>query len=57
MTNRTSANPIYFDVFNADATLAAEGNPFIVVRGYDFDVEGFPTAKSLNRPSNERLFD
>ena len=33
-----------------------EGNPFIVVRGYNFDVDDFFKAKSLNRPENERLF-
>ena len=30
MANRLKSNPIYFDDFSADATLAEFGNPFIV---------------------------
>jgi hypothetical protein len=30
MANRLTVNPIYFDQFNADATIAAEGAPFTV---------------------------
>jgi len=30
MANRLKSNPIYFDIFNADADLAAHGNAFIV---------------------------
>lgn len=47
MANRLKANPIYFDQFNADTILAAEGNPFIVKKvrmlaatdGDDFKLE------------------
>ena len=30
MANRLSSNPVYFDQFNADVTLAERGVPFIV---------------------------
>jgi len=30
MANRLTTNPIYFDQFNADVILAAEGLPFVV---------------------------
>jgi len=30
MANRLKANPIYFNIFNADADLAKHGNAFIV---------------------------
>jgi hypothetical protein len=47
MANRLQANPIYFDIFNADATLAEPGIPFIVKKirmlsvadGDDFQLE------------------
>lgn len=47
MANRLKTNPIYFDVFNADATLASGKDPFIVTKirmlsvtdGDDFQLE------------------
>lgn len=33
-----------------------EGNPFIIVRGYEINFEGPNDARSLNRPENQRLF-
>lgn len=47
MANRLKSNPIYFDQFNANATLAAVGNSFIVKKirmlsaadGDDFQLE------------------
>jgi coenzyme F420-0:L-glutamate ligase/coenzyme F420-1:gamma-L-glutamate ligase len=33
-----------------------EGTPFVIVRGYDYNFEGPKSAKYLNRPKNERLF-